>query len=323
MAASNPMRRTLVAGTLVAAVAGAATLAAKRQAETIRKGSDPYPYDVLSTEPQGQTTFVERPDGTRIRVVTAGAGPTVVLAHGIYMSVIEWSVLWDMLLARGYRVVAFDQRGHGKSTIGADGISTETMAGDYLAVLEAVDARDAVLLAHSMGGFLAIAAVLDVPGVAERLRGLILMSTFPGDVLHGAPQNKAQIPLIRSGVLPRLVANDTVGTIFGAGLCGDDVSPAMVQVFLETFRAADHAPLVPILEAFSAEDRGDRLGDITVPTIVLCGRKDSTTPPWQSERLAAGIPGAQAWWVPRAGHMLNWEAPDAIVEAIGELSKVR
>ena len=323
MAASNPMRRALVAGTLVTAAAAAAALAARRRAAAIRQGSDPYPYEMLSTEPRGETLTVERPDGTRIRAVVAGEGPTVVLAHGIYMSVIEWSVLWDMLLARGYRVVAFDQRGHGESTIGSDGISTMSMAGDYLAVLEAVDARDAVLLAHSMGGFLAIAAVLDVPGVAERLRGLILMSTFPGDVLRGAPQNKAQIPLITSGILPALAANDTVGTIFGAGLCGDDVSPAMVQVFLETFRAADHKPLLPILEAFGAEDRGDRLGEITVPTVVLCGSRDQTTPPWQSERLAAGIPGAQAWWVPRAGHMLNWEATDAIVEAIGELSKPR
>lgn len=315
------MRRALVAGTLVAAAVGAATIAARRQAASIRQGDDPYPYEVLSAEPRGETLTVERPDGTRIRVVTAGAGPTVVLAHGIYMSVIEWSVLWDMLIDRGYRVVAFDQRGHGQSTIGTDGISTMSMAGDYLAVLEAVDAHDAVLLAHSMGGFLAVAAVLDVPGVAERLRGLILMSTFPGDVLHGAPQNKAQIPLIRSGTLQRMIANDTVATIFGAGLCGDDPSPAMVQTFVETFRAANHGPLLPILEAFSAEDRGDRLGEVSVPTIVLCGSKDSTTPPWQSERLAAGIPGAQAWWVPRAGHMLNWEAPDAIVEAIGELSK--
>lgn len=323
MAASNPMRRALVAGTLVTAAAAAATLGARRRAHAIRQGSDPYPYEVLSTEPRGETLTVDRPDGTRIRVVTAGEGPTVVLAHGIYMSVIEWSVLWDMLLARGYRVVAFDQRGHGESTIGADGISTQAMAGDYLAVLEAVDARDAVLLAHSMGGFLAVAAVLDVPGVAERLRGLILMSTFAGDVLKGAPQNKAQIPLIKSGLLPAMAGNDTVGTLFGAGLCGDDVSPAMVQVFLETFRQADHRPLVPILEAFGAEDRGDRLGEITVPTIVLCGSRDQTTPPWQSERLAAGIPGAQGWWVPRAGHMLNWEATDAIVEAVAELSKPR
>ncbi len=314
--------RLVIAAAAIGAVA-LAVGAARRQAQAIAASPDPYPYELVSTEPVGETTFVERPDGTRIRVVSAGTGPTVVLAHGIYMSVIEWSVLWDVLLERGYRVVAFDQRGHGRSTIGSDGISTASMAGDYLAVLEHVGAHDAVLLAHSMGGFLGIAAVLDVPGVAERLRGLILMSTFSGDVLRGAPQNKAQIPLIRSGALQRLVANDSIGTIFGAGLCGDVKSPAMVQVFLETFRAADHRALLPILEAFSTEDRGDRLHEIGVPTIVLCGTKDQTTPPWQSERLAASIPGAQAWWVPRAGHMLNWEAVPAIVEAIADLSPVR
>ena len=317
------MKRMLAVGAVAAAAAGAATLATRRKADHIRQSTDPYPLEQLSREPVGETSFVERPDGTRIRVVSAGTGPTVVFAHGIYMTVVEWNVVWDMLLERGYRVVAFDQRGHGQSTIGSDGINTQAMAGDYLAVLEHVDAQEAVLLAHSMGGFLAIAAVLDVPGVAERLRGLILMSTFSGDVLRGAPQNKAQIPLIKSGMLQRLVANDTVGTIFGASICGDDPSPAMVQVFLDTFRAADHRSLLPILEAFTVEDRGDRLGEITVPTIVLCGNKDSTTPPWQSERLAESIPGAQGWWVPKAGHMLNWEAPDAIVEAISELSRPR
>ena len=315
------MKRMLALGAVAAAAAGAATVATRRKVDHIRRSPDPYPLEQLASEPRGETTFVERPDGTRLRVVTAGTGPTVVLAHGIYMTVVEWSVVWDMLLERGYRVVAFDQRGHGQSTIGTDGISTQSMASDYLAVLEHVDAHDAVLLAHSMGGFLAIAAVLDVPGVAERLRGLILMSTFSGDVLRGAPQNKAQIPLIKSGVLQKLVANDTVGTVFGAGLCGEDPSPAMVQVFLDTFRAADHRSLLPILEAFTVEDRGDRLGEITVPTIVLCGEKDSTTPPWQSQRLAESIPGAQAWWVPRAGHMLNWESTDAIVEAVSELSR--
>ena len=316
------MRTSLIIGAGALAAGAAAATATQRRAHRILTSPDPYPESLIRTEPRGDTSFVERPDGTRIRVVTAGTGPTVVLAHGIYMSVIEWSVLWDMLLARGYRVVAFDQRGHGQSTIGADGISTGAMSSDYLAVLEHVEAHDAVLLAHSMGGFLAIAAVLDVPGVADRLRGLILMSTFAGDVLRGAPQNRAQIPLMRSGVLQKLVANDTIGTLFGASLCGDETSPAMVRTFLDTFRAADHRSLLPILEAFTVEDRGDRLDEIAIPTIVLCGEKDSTTPPWQSERLAASIPGARGWWVPRAGHMLNWEATETIVAAIDELSAI-
>jgi Predicted hydrolases or acyltransferases (alpha/beta hydrolase superfamily) len=290
---------------------------ARRQAATIRSLPDPYPADVITTEPHGVTSFIERPDGTVIRAVTAGEGPTVVFAHGIYMSVIEWSVVWDILLERGYRVIAFDQRGHGQSTIGSEGICTEAMAGDYLAVLETYDVRGGILLAHSMGGFLAVAAVLDIPGVAERLGGLILMSTFAGDVLRG---RSIVVARIKSGAMVKLAANDTTGTLFARSLCGDDPSPAMLDAFLEVFRATDHQSLLPILEALVDEDRGDRLGDIALPTIVLCGEKDTTTLPSQSERLAEGIPGAQLRWVPGAGHMLNWEAVDEMVESIEVLS---
>lgn len=315
------MKKALLAtAALTAAAAGGATLAARKQAADIRSLPDPYPADVITTEPRGVTSFIERPDGTVIRAVTAGEGPTVVFAHGIYCSVLEWSVVWDILLERGYRVIAFDQRGHGQSTIGTDGISSQSMAEDYLAVLENYDVRGGILLAHSMGGFLAIAAVVDVAGVADRLSGLILMSTFAGNVLAGAPQNKAQIPLIKSGALVKMAANDTAGTLFARSLCGDNPSPAMLDAFLEMFRATDHRSLLPILEALDDEDRGDRLGEITIPTIVLCGDKDTTTPPSQSERLAAGIPGAQLRWVPGAGHMLNWEAVDEMVESIEALS---
>lgn len=317
------MKKTLLAAGLAAGAVGAATLASRQSVAKLRSTPDPYPADIIRTEPHGVTSFIERPDGTVIRAVTAGEGPTVVFAHGIYCSVLEWSVVWDQLLERGFRVIAFDQRGHGKSTIGSDGISSESMAGDYLAVLENYDVRNGILLAHSMGGFLAIAAILDVPGVAERLNGLILMSTFAGDVLRGAPQNKAQIPMIKSGAMVKIAENDTTGMLFARSLCGDNPSPAMCEAFLDMFRTTDHQPLIPVLEAFSKEDRGDRLAKITIPTIVLCGEKDGTTPPRQSQRLADGIPGAQLRWVPGAGHMLNWEAPDAIVSAIQDLSGAR
>ena len=100
------MRAGVIAGAAAVAVGALAVTATRRKARQIAASPDPYPYDLLSTEPRGETSYVERPDGTRLRVVTAGSGPTVVLAHGIYMDVVEWSVLWDMLLARGYRVVA-------------------------------------------------------------------------------------------------------------------------------------------------------------------------------------------------------------------------
>ena len=92
------MRAGLVIGAAVAAaVAGAAvaTKTAHRRAERIRTAADPYPYDTLRRDPVGEERVVERPDGTRIAVVVAGDGPTVVLAHGFAVTMVEWNVVWE------------------------------------------------------------------------------------------------------------------------------------------------------------------------------------------------------------------------------------
>lgn len=315
------MRRALFTLGAAGAVAGAVVLAARSAAARVNASPDPVPLERLRQELRGIERIVERPDGTALRVVVAGAGPTVVLAHGVGLASIEWNLVWHDLVERGYRVVAFDQRGHGRSTIGAEGVGSRAMAGDYLAVLEAVDAHDAVLAGHSMGGFLALTAVLDVPGVADRLRGLVLIAAFAGDVFDGAPLNRALAPLLRLGLLQWAAArNATVGTLFGATFYSDDASPAMVRALLDTVLPQDHRPLRPLLDSFAAEDRYNRLSEIDLPTVVICGRSDTTTPPRASERLAAGIPGARAVWLEGKGHMLNWEAPEVVVDAVSALA---
>ena len=125
----------------------------------------------------------------------------MVLAHGFGFTLLGWNLVWDELLNRGYRVIAFDQRGHGGSTLGSDGVDSATMAADYAAVLEHFDVRDGVLVGHSMGGFIAIRAVLDHPELGRRLGGLVLFATWAGRMTQGAPQNWLQIPLLRYGVL--------------------------------------------------------------------------------------------------------------------------
>jgi non-heme chloroperoxidase len=308
------MKARCAIGAAVAAV-GAACVA-QAMVTRIERNPDPFTRDQLALEPEGTEVLIERPDGTVLRALVAGEGPTVVLAHGFGATVLEWNIVWDALLARGHRVIAFDQRGHGRSTLGSAGTGSEPMAADYAAVLAHFDVHDAVLVGHSMGGFVAIRAVLDHPDLTRRLRGLVLFATWAGRILDGAPQNRLQIPLLESGVLQRLLTNRTVGTLFGAAQCGKRPSPAMISVFLETFGQQDHAPLLPIVKAFAAEDRYPRLGEIAVPTVVMVGSSDSTTPPIHSKRLAAGIPGARLVTVPDAGHLLNWEGPDALVEVI-------
>lgn len=92
----------------------------------------------------------------------------------------------------------------------------------------------------------------------------------------------------------------------------------MVSVFVEFFNRHldEHGPLLPIVRAFSREDRSPRLAEIGVPTAVMVGTADSTTPPTHSRRLAAGIPGARLVQVPDAGHLLNREAPEDLIDVV-------
>ena len=105
--------------------------AARVAVAAIERNPDPFPHDQLAREPEGEEVLIHRPDGTVIRAVVAGEGPTVVLAHGYFVTVGEWNIVWDTLVARGHRVIAFDQpythKGSQKNLLG-EGASAELTA---------------------------------------------------------------------------------------------------------------------------------------------------------------------------------------------------
>ncbi len=286
----------------------------------IKGNPAPYPIEVLLKEPIGDEVFITREDGTKIRAISHGEGPTVVMAHGFGISLREWNVVWDLLLDAGYRVIVFDQRGHGKSTIGTDGIGSRQMAGDYEAVLTHFDVRDSILVGHSMGGFMALVFMLTYPEVvAQRVGGLVLFATLGGKLLQGAPQNLIQIPMIKYGLFQKVARSEPYGWLLGASLCGNSPSPATIQASLQELTAQPLADLVPAVEAMCDEDYYPQLGEISVPSVVICGDQDKSTPKWHSERMARDIPNARLVWVENKGHILNWEAPEALVKAIESL----
>jgi len=119
--------------------------------------------------------------------------------------------------------------------------------------------------------------------------------------------------------MSHILRSETYGVFFGLSLMGDAPSPAAITAFNEVFVRQDHQKLIPILAALGDEDHYPRLGEIGVPAVVVCGQKDKTTPAWHSTRMGREIPGARNVWAAGAGHLINWEAPEAIVEAIGSL----
>jgi alpha/beta hydrolase fold len=195
------MRAGPAGGVVASAIFGVALLVARTLAAKIERNPDPFPLERLAREPDGAEVCIARPDGTVLRALVAGKGPTAVLAHGYGGSVAAWNIVWDALVAR-------------------------------------------------------------------------------------------------------------------AAQFGKCPSPAMISVFLEAFVRQDHKALLPILRALEREDRYPRLGEITVPTVVMVGSADRATPSGHSRRLAAGIPGARLITVSGAGHILGWEAPDALVQVV-------
>jgi non-heme chloroperoxidase len=152
-----------------------------------------------SALPAGERYRVPTGDGGQLHAVAAGAGTPLVLTHGALLSLEAWALLWQPLLAAGHQVIAYDLRGHGRSTLGRSGFGVQAYAQDLAAVLDHFDVRHGVVVAHSTGGIGALTLAVDAPGdAAAHLAGQVLISTAPqgiGDSL----QNRLLAPLISRG----------------------------------------------------------------------------------------------------------------------------
>lgn len=257
-------------------------------------------------------------DGGTIHVISAGAGPTLLFAHGFLLDTSMWRPVLDHLVQQGYRVVAFDQRGHGRSRAGSAGITKDAAIEDYRSVLDHVGAEGTTLVGHSMGGFLGLLFVAKYPEHMRRLRRLVLVGANAGGVAEGSPANRLQMPLVESGVLPRLWRMPRLGRGLMKPLFGRDPKPEWLELTRQMLISQNVAGTLPLMRAMSLENHYDKLGQISVETRVLCGELDRTCPAWHSQRLGKDIQSATYRLLPGAGHMLGFEAPDAIISAITE-----
>lgn len=277
-------------------------------------------HTVTNAAPSGKLTTVDLPaaDGGSIHCISAGSGPTVLLAHGFLLDVTAYQPIFDQLVQRGYRVVAFDQRGHGASRDGSTGASPAAAVSDYHVVLEHFGTEGATLVGHSMGGFLGLLFCLQYPEQMRRLRRLVLLGANAGGVAHGSLSNKIQMPLLELGLLPKLWRVPGLGASLMKPLFGKNQDPAWLERTRQMLISQDVPRTLPLMHAMNHENYYNKLSAITVETRVVCGELDRTCPSWHSERLSKELPNARGRWLPGIGHMLGFEAPDEIIRAITE-----
>ena len=241
--------------------------------------------------------------GTRIRVETSGRRtgdtPPLVLVHGAGGDASLWAPQEERFREET-RVLRVELPGHGGSGGGGE-TTVPAYAGWVEEVVRAAVSDRYVLAGHSMGGAVALQMALNG---SEGLAGVVLVAT--GARLGVAP------------VVFRLIREDFQGflqTIDRAAL-GPDATPEVRDAVAAALR---RCPPQVVHGDFLACDRFDvreRLGEVRVPALVVCGEEDRLAPVRLSESLAAGIPGAGLLRVPGAGHLVMLERPGEVNEGM-------
>jgi pimeloyl-ACP methyl ester carboxylesterase len=250
-------------------------------------------------------------------------GQLVVAVHGWTEDGRVWAPVARRLVDAGHRVAVYDQRGHGASTVGSAGCTIEGIAADVRAVLDHLDARDAVLVGHSMGGMAAQAfAIRHKEALADRVAALVLVGTAA-----------------RPAELPRHVEAVSAGVLssplLGAAMRSARLGPFLVRrtvgrpvwehlrVTSALFAATPPATRREFFLAMSALDHIPDLPAVAVPTVVVSGTKDRLLPHPLSHRLANAIPGARLVALDGAGHQLMFEEPGRVAEIILDVAQQR
>lgn len=279
--------------------------------------------------PASRTLAVRAADGTRLHTEVFGPedGYPIVLSHGITCAIRVWAYqIAD--LARDYRVIAFDHRGHGRSGIPRrGGYSLHHLASDLDAVLEAAlgPGERAVIAGHSMGG-IAISAWSEryAHKVPHRADAVALINTTTGDLLR----ELKLLPVPAPFAAVRVFGARALVNMFGSFAVPPPVRRATREMICLLAVGADAEPDVGALisELFNStsphgrggcgkalvdalQTRHISLSGLTVPTLVIGSERDRLTPLSQSRRIAAAAPNLVKLVVLPGGHCAMLERP--------------
>jgi pimeloyl-ACP methyl ester carboxylesterase len=314
------VRRTAamtVVGVGIGAAAGARQVARAQRAWD--KAADPTGGRPMAM-PDVEESTVRTDDGAELAVAVCGpeTGPMVVLVHCWTGDRRVWGPVASRLAAT-HRVVLYDHRGHGRSTVGGAGLTLDALADDLRAVLDHVDARGAVVAGHSMGGMTAQAFAVRHPEVLrDRVAGLVLVGT----ACDGLGTGTAGLPpgAVSTAVTDALLRRPRVGRLLVRNAVGDVCATAHLDAVIETFVATPGHVRADLLRTMHAMDLSAGLAAVDLPVVILSGTKDQITPPARSRRMAEVLPQARLVALPGAGHMLPWEELDRVTETIAEVA---
>jgi 3-oxoadipate enol-lactonase len=241
----------------------------------------------------------------RIHYADSGAGDAVVLLPGLGMSHTTWTAHANRL-AQTHRVLAVDPRGSGRSDKPDEPYTPATVSADIAAVLDAAGVDAAHVVGQSMGGMIAQDLCLERP---DRIVSLTLVSTYAAVDAWSARLMAARRRLIEEGGL-ELQFSVSLSLVFSPQAFRE-IGPFIAELEQRVLaNPPDERAYLRQLDYCIDHDATDRLGQITVPTLVVAGGRDFLTSAIQNRELAALIPVARYEEFADASHGLIWEAVD-------------
>jgi pimeloyl-ACP methyl ester carboxylesterase len=251
-------------------------------------------------------------DGARIHYEVHGCGEPVLLIMGLGSNAYGWyrTIPW---LAERYEVIAFDNRGTGRSDVPEGAYSIVQMAADAAAVLAAAGHDTAHVVGASLGGMIAQRFAVQYP---ERLRSLTLVCTTPGGANAVRPSDAVTAALLQGGEDPSTVYRRNAWFLYGDGTRTSH--PERIEEDLEWRSKIPTQPkgYFGQLQAAVGHDTWDELPSINAPTLVVHGDADQLVPTGNGKLLAQRIPEAELVLIPGAGHMLQTDGGAVIREAV-------
>jgi non-heme chloroperoxidase len=238
-------------------------------------------------------SFITTKDGTQIYYKDWGEGPPIVFSHGWPLTADAWEDQMFYLASHGYRCIAHDRRGHGRSSQPWDGNDMDTYADDLAALVEELDLKDAVHIGHSTGGG-EVARYIGRHGTKRVARAVLISAVPPGLVKPGGMAME-----LFDGLRAAIVADraqfwkDFCESFYGYNRPGAKASEGVRDSFWLQSTLTGFAASYLCIKAFSETDFTEDLKKFDVPTLILHGDDDQIVPIDVSARRSSKmIPGA-------------------------------
>jgi non-heme chloroperoxidase len=256
-------------------------------------------------------------DGTEIYYKDWGEGPVVTFSHGWPLNADAWDGQLLFLAQNGYRGIALDRRGHGRSSQSSTGNDMDGYADDLAAVIETLDLTGATLVGHSTGGG-EVARYIGRHGTARVAKAVLIAAVPP--IMVQTPANPEGLPLeVFDAMRADLVKDrsqfyqDLAVKFYGANRPGANVSQGLLDQFWLWSMQSGLKNAYDCIKAFSETDFTQDLKKFDVPTLVLHGEDDQIVPVRDSAvKSARLIPGAKDIFYPGAPHGITATHQDLV-----------